>query len=381
MFWTIWDQIQVFPTSNYRKSLPVTDSHEVLCGQFSDFFIEKFAQIRETITHTNTNVPAPPYSPATSDQYDQNCLPLSSFNIFDQDEMRKIISQLTNKSCSLDPVPTWLLKQNIDIILPVITSIVNESLSSGTFPTALKVAIVSPIIKKASLDKDNLKNYRPVSNLAFVSKVIEKAVLKCVSVHNDSFNLNCKFQSAYRSGHSTETALLRVKNDIIYALDSRRAVFLVLLDMSAAFDTVDHDVLISRLNCIFKLQYSVLGWFKSYLHGRTCVVKVANEVSDVKALSYGLPQGSCVGPQLFSFYVRSIANVISRHDGVKFHMYADDLQLYTSFDPKNPSEVSRSLSLMSNCITDVRSWMCSNMLCLNENKTEFFYCGKSCSIK
>ena len=130
----------------------------------------------------------------------------SEFKPADQEEVRKIISKSPNKSCSLDSLPTWLLKQNMDIMVPTITSIVNTSLSTGIFPTVMKHAVVTPLLKKPSLDKDNLKNYRPVSNTVFLSKVIEKTALTRVSDHIDNNNLHCKFQSAYKSGHSTETA-------------------------------------------------------------------------------------------------------------------------------------------------------------------------------
>ena len=242
----------------------------------------------------------------------------------------------------------------------------------GAFPTDLKQAVVTPLLKKSTLDKDILKNYRPVSNTAFLSKLIEKAALSCVSEHIDSNNLIQKFQSAYRSGHSTETALLRVKNDIVRAVDNQQAVFVVLLDLSAAFDTIDHNLLLNRLYTVFGFRNNVINWFRSYLCNRTCKVRTANEYSDSTVLHYGIPQGSCVGPQLFSYYTYPIADIIKCHHDVKFHFYADDTQLYICVDPKKPGEIERALCTLSNCITDIKCWMSHNMLLLNDDKTEFF---------
>ena len=116
------------------------------------------------------------------------------------------------------------------------------------FPEVLKQAIVTPIIKKASLDGNDLKNYRPVSNISFIGKVIEKAAISQINDHLRANDLEESLQSAYKMKHSTETALIKVKNDISSALDDNKAVFLVMLDLSAAFDTIDHDILLQRLN-------------------------------------------------------------------------------------------------------------------------------------
>ena len=161
------------------------------------------------------------------------------------EENAKLIKQCPTKSCSQDPLPTWLLKKQLDIFVPIITDIVNQSLSPGTFPMSFRTADITPLLKKSTLDPEILKNYRTVSNLSFLSKVVERVVTK----HNlTQFNLHEPFQSAYRKNHSTETVLLRVQNDVRTTLDKNEAVVLVLLDLSAAFDTVDHNMLLGRLS-------------------------------------------------------------------------------------------------------------------------------------
>ena len=140
-----------------------------------------------------------------------------------------------SKSCSLDSMPTWLVKQHLPVLTPILTKIVNNSLSSGSFPSGLRRAIITPILKKAFLDKNTLGNYRPVSNLPFVGKLIEKVVSVQVSDYLSSNDLSDPYQSAYTRARSTETALACVQNDILRAIDNQQAVFLLMLDLSAAF--------------------------------------------------------------------------------------------------------------------------------------------------
>ena len=143
-------------------------------------------------------------------------------------------------TCSLDPIPTRFLIDILPEILPTLVHIVNLSLSSGLYPDALKSAIIKPLLKKSTLDPDCLKNYRPVSNLPFLSKVIEKVVGVRLFDHLRDNDLLEPMQSAYKPCHSTETALLKAQNDILIDLDKDKGVFLALLDLSAAFDTVDY---------------------------------------------------------------------------------------------------------------------------------------------
>lgn len=161
---------------------------------------------------------------------------------------QELLASMSAKSCDLDPAPTCVVKENIDVLLPVLTAIVNRSLETGTFPTDLKSALVKPLLKKQNLDRETLSNYRLVSNLAFLGKVIEKVVAKRISAHIEAHGLGEEMQSAYRKFHSTETSLLRVQNDNLLAMDRNQAVLLVLLDLKAAFDTLDHEVLLRRLS-------------------------------------------------------------------------------------------------------------------------------------
>jgi hypothetical protein len=196
-----------------------------------------------------------------------------------QQRVEVIISMWPPKTCSLDPLPTSLLKDPkvLSIVLPIITTMINSSLAEGVVPSVFKNAQVTPLLKKTGLDMNNFKNYRPVSNIPFLGKVMEKVVAKQLIHHMRDHDLQDDLQSAYRSGCSTETALLKIKSDMDQFLDEGDDVLLVLLDLSAAFDTIDHDILLERLEdlvsitgvaqrltsqtelrlCIFRMQYQI----------------------------------------------------------------------------------------------------------------------------
>ena len=246
-------------------------------------------------------------------------------------------------------------------------------------PDALKHAIVIPLLKKLGLELIK-KNYRPVSNLPFVSKLIEKAVALQLIDHLTANQLMEVFQSAYRTGHSTETALIRVQNDILWELDHQNIVLLVLLDLSAAFDTIDHDLLLERLSVRVGIKGTALQWFTSYLSNRTQSVHIGKESSDPQPLQFGVPQGSVLGPILFTLYTSPLGDVIAKH-GVKYHLYADDTQLYLSFSPNNCSDQIDNITKMESCINDIKDWMVQNRLQLNDNKTEFLIIGTSQQLR
>ena len=277
-------------------------------------------------------------------------------------------------------MPTWLVKDCLDVLISPITNIVNKSLSVGVFPRSMKAALVKPLIKNHTLDCNILNNYRPVSNLTFLSKVIEKAVAFHLNKYLINNNLNESLQSAYKSGHSTETALVRVKNDIMMSIDQGKPVILVLLDLSAAFDTVDHNVLFSRLKHMFGLSGRVLEWFQSYLEQRSQRVSVHGILSDIQFLLSGVPQGSVLGPLVFTMYTRPLGIIAQRY-GVKYHLYADDTQLYISLDPDNELNFSSSLKNLEHCIADIRLWMTQNLLKLNDNKTNILYLASPHCVK
>ena len=185
-------------------------------------------------------------------------------------------------SCSLDLLPTSLLLE-FDDLLPTLTNIINFSLSSGTFPSTFRSAVVKPLLNKTSLNPTNLKNYRPVSKISFMSKIkiTEEVVLQQLLAYLTEHKLICPSQSAYRPHHSTETAILKITNDFLLALDSGNISLLTLLDLSAAFDTTDHFILLNRLQHMYGISGTALSWFSSYLTNRTQSVIVDDHISQV----------------------------------------------------------------------------------------------------
>ena len=255
------------------------------------------------------------------------------------------------------------------LFLPSITSLFNASLQQGNFPVAFRHAVIRPLLKKSNLSPANLKNYRPVSNLVFLSKVLEKIVSKQLVDYINTETLYDPLQSAYRVGHSVETALVKVKSDIDLAFDEGDGVVLVLLDLSAAFDTINHARLLQRLR-ILGIDGVVLSWFASYLQQRTQSVMIGDVSSDPSLLSTGVPQGSVLGPTLFTLYVKPMTQIIESH-GICRHSYADDVQLYTRFSLNNEMSLLDAIDRLGACISDVRAWLHDNALKLNDDKTEF----------
>ena len=181
-------------------------------------------------------------------------------------------------------------------------------------------------------------------------------------------------QSAYRQFHSTETALLKVQNDILINMDNEEVTLLVMLDMSAAFDTIDHNILIDILKNDFGVVDSALQWFRSYLANRKQQVVIDRCKSSEFMVATGVPQGSCLGPVLFLLYVSGLSEIISKHLPCH-HAFADDTQLYLSFKPQNLSHQESAGKAMEDCIDELRNWMTAHRLFIQSSKTEFIIIG------
>ena len=268
-------------------------------------------------------------------------------------------------------MPTPLVVSCLDVLLPVITTIVNSSLLHGHFPSDWKETIVTPILKNPSLTSE-FSNLRPISNLQFISKLTERAVFDQLQTHMLDHALYPLLQSTYRKSHSTETTLIQVQNDILMTMDRQQVTLLVLLDLSAAFDTIDHQVLLSRLRLSFGIRGYALEWIAPYLSDRTQCVSFENNFSRSRYLSCGVPQGSCLGPLLFTMYASKLSDIIKGHLP-RTHAYADDTQLYLSFKPDNTSSQSNAVDAMERCIRAIKCWMIKDKLKVNDSKTLSFH--------
>ena len=209
-------------------------------------------------------------------------------------------------------------------------------------------------------------NYRPISNLSFVSKLLEKHVASQVRQHLEVNALFDVFQSAYRPAHSCETALVRIQ-DILQSLDNRKSTILVLLDLRAAFYTVDHQILLDRLH-MFGIRGNAHKWMQSYHSQQSQVVNIRDTHSQCVQLPCGVPQGSVLGPLQFSIYCIELSSVFESHQ-LSYHIYADDSQLYVEFPRDQPAQAVTAANRLSRCITGVRAWLLLNNLMLNRDKT------------
>ena len=349
--------------STPSSPLPTTHPSDELPELFSQYFKEKIENLRCSLNQ-DVYRPSPP-SPCFSGS------PLSCFQPVTIDLVKRIATRTPIKTCELDPLPSFLFTKCLDKLLPFITDIINFSLSTGIFPDCFKSAIVRPLLKKSGLDVNECQNYRPVSNLPFLSKLLERVVLEQLNEHLSLHSLMPAYQSAYRHHHSTETALLRITTDLLNASDRGLVSALVLLDLSAAFDTIDHHLLIDRLSSTFGIQDIALSWFRSYLHDRSQTVTTESLSSRPVPVRYGVPQGSVLGPVLFTLYTQPLALVIERHN-LKYHSFADDTQLYNSAKPDDFDELLASISI---CFLDIKNWMTENKLKLNSEKTEALVVG------
>ena len=338
-----------------NRSIPIT-------GDFNAFFIGKIQGLRMELMNPSSDY-------RDEKQRILHC-EFPQFTLPSNKSMKNVISSFSNKTCSLDPIPTHVIKDNISSVLPMVSGIVRQSFSNGIFPTSLKTSLVRPKLKKPDLKPDLFPNYRPIANIPFLSKVLEKSA--AIQVHNylNDNDLLPALQSAYRKYHSTETALLRVTDDILKTLDSNGEVILVLLDLSAAFDTLDHQILLARLRKYFNFTETALKWFSSYLLGRSQRVSIADATSPPRCLEYGVPQGSILGPLLFTLYMAPLQDVIRSH-GLDSMFYADDTQIYIVID--DPKQSVDSVGVLKGCINDVFAWNSKNMLKCNPGKTEILH--------
>ena len=229
------------------------------------------------------------------------------------------------------------------------------------FPTPCKSSIIFPLIKKQGLDPEILKNYRPVAHLSFISKIIEKLLQPKTHDHLINNDIVDNFQSA------CETASLRVYNDIITTIGRGNGAMLVLLDLSAAFDSIDHDNL---LFCILEKYVGICGnalkRIKSYFSNRTQRVQIDDVLSDFANIICGVPQGSVLGTLKFCLYLLPMSAILKYHK-IGYHVYADDTQLYISFKCKQPLEL---ISKVNSCLSDIRRWMITDKLKINDSITK-----------
>ena len=277
-----------------------------------------------------------------------------------EDEVLKVINNIpANKADGIDGIPIKAIKLGIPLILKPLTDLINLFIKNG-FPKELKRAIVLPIHKKGSMSLPD--NYRPISLLPCVSKIAERVIVNQLNSHLASRNLMSNCQHGFRQKHSTGTGLLQITEYTRGELDKGKAVGIVALDLSKAFDSIDHQILLRKLPD-FQLGSNFISLMRNYLKDRTIVVRCGEEVSKIFRTTTGVPQGSILGPLLFTLYVNDPPDVI-KHS--KAMLYADDTTIFTS--SRYPSNIQAGIN------EDIRSmerWFRDNKLSVNAKKTEY----------
>ena len=343
--------------------LPSTDDPDGLPDRMIDFFTSKIEAIYEKIQlDPDFTADLPELTPPLEAELPK----FAKFQPVSDAMLAATVRAMNKKHCTLDPMPTSFVNDAFPALIPIVSKIVNTSLTKGEVPDSLKSAVIRPSYKNSDLDPDELNSYRPISNLSFISKVLEKCVADQLTDYVESNGLFSEVQSAYRSKHSCETATIKIINDVLVQLDKKSKVILVLLDLSAAFDTISHAKLLHRLKHDYGVTGKVLSWIESYLTNRTARVKIGSVESEAKSISIGVPQGSILGPLLFILYTRDLQKIAELY-GLSLHMYADDSQLSISFVPETFDAV---LKKVQSCVSHIRLWMAQNLLKLNPDKTE-----------
>ena len=219
-----------------QNPMPPNKTDEELADKFANHFLDNIEKIRSKVTTTR------PYTPKA-----YNTPAVHRFITLTADQLYKVIMDMPTKSCELDIISTKLLKQVLHSCIPDIMKIINLSLDKGDFSSQWKTAVVHSLIKSLS-NGTNINNYRPVSNLPFISKVAEKCNLQQLSDHCYTYDLLPEYQSAYRKNFSCETCLLKLTNDILWGMENKKITAVIILDLLAAFNTVDHDLLLEILD-------------------------------------------------------------------------------------------------------------------------------------
>ena len=340
----------IFPTS--------TSSNE-LVSRFSTFFSHKITRIRSEI---DALIVDQDFSLDFPLRFTRSSTFLH-FTLVTEADVLRYMRETRKTYCSLDPIHISKLGEAYESATPAMVAIINSTFIEGCFPASEKRGLIRPYLKKIGLNTEDLSNYRPVTNLSHLSKIIERAMLDQLVPYLEEVGAVPHCQSAYRKFHSTETALCKIYDDLVSNTCQGRTSLLVLLDLSAAFDTVDHQLLLRDFSDC-GVEGTALSLLKSYLENREQRVSIDEVLSEPTNLQYGVPQGSVLGPVLFIVYTATLIFLLDAH-GVRYHFYADDTQVYIKIE-----DIDDTHHRISSLLSDIKIWMARRKLKLNDGKTE-----------
>ena len=349
-------KVNNFPSYIVGPNGKITDK-QLIVNELNNYFCSIGQVLADSI---------PPSSRTYSHYLKKQITSSFSFSMVDSETVLKILNQFKPKSSKgLDGISMKVLKSVSSVILEPLTLLINQSLMSNTFPSKLKIAKIMPLLKKPNIFKPD--NFRPISLLPCISKIIEKCVFMQVYQYFERNKLIFGSQYGYRKDHSTETACLELIDKLHKHLDDSQSPFCIFIDLSKAFDTINHQILLSKLK-YYGLDDHAVTWFKSYLSDRKQFVEVDGVKSPTQNITTGVPQGSTLGPLLFVIYMNDI-NIVS--EVFKCILFADDTSLesvISLFPAINDSGISKKINEELSKIID---WLRANKLSLNVKKTKY----------
>ena len=303
--------------------MPPTESPSDIPNIFADFFLNKIQKSGNSFM-----------ARAQKKSYHRKCSKITAFQPLEKEEICYIIKNMNPTTCIIDPCNSRFLLRFKETILDAITMIVNQSLTMREFLDDWKMAIVRPLIKGTNL-YTKLKSYRPISNLSFISKIIEKAPQLQLLEDFDQQSLLPSHQNAYRKHYSMETILLNMCDNILKNIENEKCTSTVSLHFSPAFDTVNHTILLDVLNGYIGISEHALSWISSYLSSRKFQVQIGHLTTKIVKIDFSVPQGSILGPILFTCYASTLMEIILERKDSFLSGYADGHAIIHSFSQDN----------------------------------------------
>ena len=341
-----------------ERVLPTYTDPVQLANEFNHYYVDKIENLRKSIPQTKEPMIIQPKS------FDGE--KLNHFAPTTVEEVKRIIKESGMKTSSEDPLPQGAFRMVEQELIPLLVELVNKSLEEGSM-VPVRSSVIDPLLKKMGLDIEGRKNYRPVNNLVSLSKLIERIVKSRIEEHMEKNRLHNKRAFGYKTHHSTETMMVGLVNDILTGFDENKCTVMVFLDLSAAFDTIDINKLLTILDDEIGLGGTALKWCESFLTQRTQRVKINGHYSEELEVKYGSVQGSVLGPKFFNVYVRSQPEVFLKC-GFETSSFADDSNGSKTFSITFQFNVLQND--VAHCVNNVINWMNYQCLKINPDKTE-----------